>query len=64
MSDQIQISLRLRGHAIETYTAKSSSKRGACLTAGSGLAVSHSSRHKLPNNIFFKTLVRPVENTT
>lgn len=31
-----------------THTAKSSSKSGVCLTAGNGLAVSHSSRHKLP----------------
>lgn len=51
MSNQTQVALCLRWHAIETYTAKSSSNRGACLTAGSGLAVSHSSRHKLPNNI-------------
>lgn len=33
---------------IPTHTAKSSSKSGACLTAGNGLAVSHSSRHKFP----------------
>lgn len=34
--------------SIATHTAKSSSKRGVCLTAGTGLDVSHSSRHKLP----------------
>lgn len=33
---------------IQSYTAKSSSYRGACLTAGTGLAASHNSRHKLP----------------
>lgn len=36
------------GTRIPTHTAKSSSKSGACLTAGNGLAVSHSSRHKFP----------------
>ena len=50
MSDQIQNPLCLRWHIIDTYTAKSSSKSGVCLIAGSGLAVSHSCRHKLPDN--------------
>ena len=33
---------------IATHTAKSSSNKGVCLTAGTGFDVSHSSSHKLP----------------
>jgi hypothetical protein len=34
---------------LPTYTAKSSSKRGTCLTAGTGLDVSQNSRQRLPS---------------
>jgi hypothetical protein len=40
--------LKISKRSDNSYTARSSSKSGACSTAGRGFAVSHNSCHKLP----------------